>query len=597
MTAPALEILGTWRAPRPEDSWSLVLSPYVGNLTRPDVVARRADGAHFILTGDRTRVLGGPYPSRKVADARLREIAFYKDRGDADLVTRARTARVDGFGRAAVTRPRPVLRPHPTRPGETRAHATARAVHMHKVTARAPLRRRRIPPQKYPLKIEGAYAKALRGFVGRVRDALAPLRDQLDSLLEQARAERGDAATWRLDASGASKRLDKIIEQARATVEKMSAPRDVENLARDFAAQTGTYQRVQLGRQVKAALGIDVVGNDKRLPAIVDAFVAENVNLITSIPQVLLSQVEGTVRRAVTEGRTREALQAEIAQRFGVSDARAKLIARDQIGKLYGGINASRQKELGVTRFTWRTVADERVRDEHRVLDGQVFPYDQPPSEGLPGYPIQCRCSAEPDFSSIAALTEDPNQPAPEPAPEQTVASGGAGGPVGEEIPIWEKPKNPKRVAAARLAGQASAERTREIYGAVKTNLSDELQVAWDKEGHKFLREESARIKGVKDRINAASKISEAFAETYGSGEAGSYEGDRFAKRLEIEAAHGEQWADEQTAAYYAKLEAEAAEAGYVGGDGEPSNAGLADEEFAGYEATTPGTLDEDPPF
>ena len=174
-------------------------------------------------------------------------------------------------------------------------------------------------------------------------------------------------------------------------------------------------------------------------------------------------------------------------------------------------------------------------------------------------------------------------------APEVTSAA--------SEIPIWEKPKNPKRQAAARLAGQASAERTREIYSAVKTNLAPELQVAWDKEGHKFLREQSARIKGVKDRINAASAISEAFAESYGAGEGGAYEGDRFAKRLEIEAAHGEQWADEQTAKYYAQLEREAAEDGTIGADGNPTAARIESESEWFDEAATPGTLDEDPPF
>lgn len=91
------------------------------------------------------------------------------------------------------------------------------------------------------------------------------------------------------------------------------------------------------------------------------------------------------------------------------------------------------------------------------------------------------------------------------------------------EAPIWVKPKNPKRVAAARLAGQASAERLREIHSAVATNLPEELRIAWEKEGHKFLREESKRIKGIEDRINASSKISEAFAEKYGAGDAGSY--------------------------------------------------------------------------
>ncbi len=116
-----------------------------------------------------------------------------------------------------------------------------------------------------------------------------------------------------------------------------------------------------------------------------------------------------------------------------------------------------------------------------------------------------------------------------------------------------EERKNPKRVEAARKAGEVSAERRREIFSAVKSNLPSELHVVWDKEGHKYMRQEAGRIKGVKDRVNAASKISQAFTETYGSGGETAFgnEGDRFFKRAEIEAKHAETWADEQERKYY----------------------------------------------
>jgi SPP1 gp7 family putative phage head morphogenesis protein len=52
-------------------------------------------------------------------------------------------------------------------------------------------------------------------------------------------------------------------------------------------------------------------------------------------------------------------------------------------------------------------VGDERVRDEHEGLDGEQFDYDDLPSEGLPGEPIQCRCYAEPVLSAILDDTGD----------------------------------------------------------------------------------------------------------------------------------------------------------------------------------------------
>lgn len=155
-------------------------------------------------------------------------------------------------------------------------------------------------------------------------------------------------------------------------------------------------------------------------------------------------------------------------------------------------------------------------------------------------------------------------------------------------------PKNPKRVAAAKVAAAASAERRREIHSAVKSNLSPDLQTVWDKEGHKFLQQEAGRIKGEKDRINASSKISQAFAETYGSGEntAHGNEGDRYAARAEIEAAHAESWADEQEAKYYEQEQKNYEAEVNSSGDVQPEEP--APEETAPTETSS---SDDDPPF
>lgn len=156
---------------------------------------------------------------------------------------------------------------------------------------------------------------------------------------------------------------------------------------------------------------------------------------------------------------------------------------------------------------------------------------------------------------------------------------------LGKQEQPPEPRKNPKRVAAAQKAAAASVERRREIHGAVQSNLPQELQVAWDKEGHKFMQQEAKRIHGIKDPVNAASKISEAFMETYGSGEetVQGNEGDRFYKRAEIEAKHAESWADEQTRKYY-----ESASREVHGG-----SSGSVQHEWEKPKATN----DDDPPF
>lgn len=281
----------------------------------------------------------------------------------------------------------------------SRAAATAR--HVAILTALGHRKKRhRIPKQYYPKGIEREYATAIKAQLGHARNALTPLMHALPSLLDRARGAR------RVD-TGESEELKRLLEDARRQLDTATAPSAVEALARKFGQQTIRFNRIQLGRQVKAALGVDILTDSPRMQAILSHYVTENASLIKSIPSNVVDQVEGIVQRAFSSGEHANTLADEIEERFKVGESRAQLIARDQVGKLYGMTNATRQRELGIEHFIWRTSGDERVRPEHDDLDGERFAYDDPPSEGMPGEPIQCRCTAEPDFDSILTAEDD----------------------------------------------------------------------------------------------------------------------------------------------------------------------------------------------
>lgn len=236
---------------------------------------------------------------------------------------------------------------------------------------------------------------------------------------------------------------------------------------------------------------------------------------------------------------------------------------------------------------------DARVCSLCRYLDGKIakvggtFPGGEP---GPPYHPC-CRCvelawlMSWPEVGQISTSIK--------PATERS--SSGAHYHV-DATPSGppKKPKDPRRVKA----GEASGMRRREIYSAVKSNLSPDMQVAWDAEGHKYLQQQAGRIKGIKDPINAASKISEAFTETYGSGEATAFgnEGDRYFKRAEIEAAHAETWADRQERKYYEEMQRAARADGEIDEHGELTEHGRSKLERE-YAAPPSKTSDDDPPF
>lgn len=263
----------------------------------------------------------------------------------------------------------------------------------------------RIPRQQYPKLLEAEYAKAMIALVGRIEGAFSDLKSALPTMLEMVRREaRSDSSILlsgsRFDA-GESKRVRQLIEDARKKMNTPAITSEVEKLAQKFAEKTSTAQRIQLNRQVHAALGVDLYGGDNRIRPLMEAFVDSNVGLIRKLSDEVAGRVETSVLRAVQDAKPWSDFADELQAQFGFGETRAKIIARDQIGKFYGQANAARQRELGVTSFIWRTSEDERVRPEHEELDGQTFRYDDPPSEGLPGEPILCRCSAEPVFDDI----------------------------------------------------------------------------------------------------------------------------------------------------------------------------------------------------
>lgn len=260
-------------------------------------------------------------------------------------------------------------------------------------------RRKRLPRQQEPKGIYLQYARELRGIARHLRTLIRPLLDELPALTRSARAEI-------LDGSGSIRADAGELARARALIRQLMERSSLDTsrvsaLARSFAEKTDTHARRQLEKQTRAALGADVFVGNSRLLALVEDFTAENVSLITNMLPKTISEIEGIVMRGVQAGKLHTDLAKEISERIGIGERRAALIARDQVGKFYGVVQRQRQRDLGLRKFRWVTVGDERVRDEHVALDGQVFEWTSPPSEGIPGQPINCRCFPEPIFDEI----------------------------------------------------------------------------------------------------------------------------------------------------------------------------------------------------
>ncbi len=150
---------------------------------------------------------------------------------------------------------------------------------------------------------------------------------------------------------------------------------------------------------VKKAVGIDIkpiMTSNTIAPELATATRA-NIALIKSIPEQYLDKVSNSVYNNVSKGARFETIVEDIQKIGGVTENRAKLIARDQTSKMNAAITQSRQTSIGISQYTWSTSGDERVRETHADNNGKVFSWNDPPSEtGHPGEDINCRCVAIP---------------------------------------------------------------------------------------------------------------------------------------------------------------------------------------------------------
>ncbi len=182
------------------------------------------------------------------------------------------------------------------------------------------------------------------------------------------------------------------IEQAfRRTLEQSGLDRgEIDRLAARAFPANGEINRTAFRESMRRALGVDVITGDAALQTSMRVWEAENIALIKSIPEQAVSRLQGQVTEAVRRGQTVADLRKLIVEEFGVTDRRAQLIARDQIGKLNGQLTQTRQQDIGIDEYKWRGILDARERPEHVAREGQTYAWGKPPSDGHPGQPIRC---------------------------------------------------------------------------------------------------------------------------------------------------------------------------------------------------------------
>ena len=257
----------------------------------------------------------------------------------------------------------------------------------------------KLPEWLYPFPVERQYEKELLNYV----DALTTITEKqitvhIPSLVEE-RNRNVPEGSRSDDYADDAERLVNSVNLSFVAVEKKFNPA-VSALV--LGGATNVWNEKEWQKQLKAAFGINVFQREPFISSTINSFTKENTSLITKMTADYKNGVGEAVQRGLRQGQSTVTITKALEKQGGLTKNRARLIARDQVGKLNGQLTELKQTNLGVRSYTWRDSGDSRVRPTHISNNGRVFTWDKPPfSTGHPGQDFQCRCYAEPNLEEV----------------------------------------------------------------------------------------------------------------------------------------------------------------------------------------------------
>lgn len=266
------------------------------------------------------------------------------------------------------------------------------------------------PEREYFRKII-LYQKAYRKLVEDALSLLLPtLRAAID--LDTPNALRRDSI--RMDVN-IEKSVKELFEGVQLRLMRMFPDSLLRRWSQQMVGHVNEVQKKNMVRVGQSAdLEIEPLMRDGELSPYFNNVVDENVGLIRSIPLEKIPSFKNNLVFSITQDLPQDHLRQIIQANFNVTKGKARLLARDQVNKLNGRLDQYRQQQLGGKRYIWRIADDERVREDHRKLEGKIIEWAYPPitdkrtgRRNHPGQDFQCRCHPEMILDDIIETPEE----------------------------------------------------------------------------------------------------------------------------------------------------------------------------------------------
>lgn len=174
-----------------------------------------------------------------------------------------------------------------------------------------------------------------------------------------------------------------------------------------WESQAARWHADKFASSVAAGTGIDIelLMSGEATREALRAFLAENMNLISSVSQETKTRIAGIVWRGYLARTPRREIAKEINKALGMARDRALRIASDQTVKLAAKLDELRQVEAGIDVFEWRHSGKVHFRPEHKARNGKRFKWTSAVARtDPPGRAINCACKSLP----VLELDDEP---------------------------------------------------------------------------------------------------------------------------------------------------------------------------------------------
>jgi len=307
----------------------------------------------------------------------------------------------------------------------------------------------------YPRAVERTYFKKIRDLMKQITDPMTEyVRENIGQWISEYNFLMNDKSIKRKSLIVVNK--DNSLEAVNDKIKKDVYPDDlkihieqleeklqeiykthgdrVRTLISDIGFDISEYNNTQWKKFTKELIGIEFVVTEPWELEMIKAWAEENFTLIKSLSQEYIKKVNTIVSNSVTTGKTSSHVFKEMKKlNLNITDARTRLIARDQVGKLQGQFTQRRMTDAGLDMYIWVTAGDERVRGNpsgpykhanpsHYVMSGKICRWDDATKysedgkkwkkrkgkmpKAHPGQEIRCRCTAIPYMADIIKLVD-----------------------------------------------------------------------------------------------------------------------------------------------------------------------------------------------